>query len=368
MSTYTVEVCTVDEVRRHPDADRLDIIKIKGWECITGRDDHVPGDTVIFVPPDSLVTDSFVNEFNVTYLKGKGKNRIGAVKLRGEWSEGLVVPNKEGFKVGENVASFYEIIKYEPIQPPTPGKGGSRRGDKHTRAKYRLYGSLFPKYTHIENVKNFPDILEEGEEVVITEKIHGTNFRAGLVPLQGGKLYKLLMKLFGQSHRFLIGSRNVILDHDTKRTTFYGDNVYAKAAKMWTLDVVIPEDYIVYGEIYGRNTNGSAIQKNYEYGMVHLGTKFFGVSYKREHLSPIEARVLLGLWGLPRVPSLYFGPWYDGLIGEYTNLMSKLDEHTLQEGFVVEPVTPRKHKRVGRVIFKVLSPAYLAQKDRSEHH
>ena len=368
MSTYTVEVCTVDEVRHHPDADRLDIVKIKGWECITGRDDHILGDTVIFVPPDSLVTDSFVNEFNITYLKGKGKNRIGAVKLRGEWSEGLVVPNKEGFKVGEDVAGFYEIVKYEPIQPPTPGSDRKyRRGDKHIRAKHRLYGGLFPKYTHIENVKNFQSILERDELVVITEKVHGTNFRAGSVPLQGGKPYKLLMKIFGRSHQFLVGSRNVILDYDTKRTTFYGDNVYAKAAKMWTLEM-LPEDYIVYGEVYGVNTNGKAIQKSYTYDMAHLGVKFFDVSYKREYLSPYEAINFLEAQSLPTVPLLYVGPWDLKLITKYTNRMSRLDPYTLQEGFVVRPVTPRHHKRVGRVIFKAVSPAYLAQKDRTEGH
>ena len=368
MSTYKVEVCTVDKVRHHPDAARLDIVKVKGWECITGRDDHVPGDTVIFVPPDSLVTDSFVDEFNITYLKGKSKNRIGAIKLRGEWSEGLIVSNKEGFKVGDNVAGFYEIVKYEPIQPPTPGKGRKgRRGEKYMRAKHRLYGGLFPKYTNIEHVKNFPNILEPGEEVIITEKIHGTNLRAGSVPLQGGKPYKLLMKLFGKSHQFLVGSRNVILDYDVKRTTYYGDNVYAKMAQICMLDR-LPEDYIVYGEIFGINSNGKAIQKNYTYNRIGLNAVFFDVSYKRRYLPPLEAREFLESLFLPTAPLLYVGPWDLELMGKYTNRMSVLDKHTLQEGFIVQPVTPRKHKRLGRVILKALSPAYLAQKDRTEGH
>lgn len=370
MSTYKVEVCEVKEVRHHPNADRLDIVKVKGWECITGRDDYVPGDTVIYIPPDSLVTNEFVKEFNITYLKGKGKTRIGAVKLRGEWSEGLIIPNREGFKIGENVANYYDIIKYEPIEPPTPNISSrkGRRGEKYMRAKHRLYGGLFPKYTDIENIKNFPDVLEEGEDVVITEKIHGTNFRAGYAPIQGGKPYKLLKRMFGQSHQFLVGSRNVILDNDPRRPTYYGDNVYAKVAEMWRLINRVPEDYIVYGEIFGRNHNGGAIQKSYEYGRSELDVVFFDIAYKQEYLPLYDVMGLLEHWGLPHVPVYYIGPWSNDLIGKFTNLMSKLDEHTLQEGFVVRPVTPRKDKFLGRVILKALSPAYIAQRDRTEGH
>src|SRR5690606_3847639 len=36
-----------------------------------------------------------------------------------------------------------------------------------------------PSYTDIENVKNFPNVLEDGEEVVVTEKLHGACMSAG---------------------------------------------------------------------------------------------------------------------------------------------------------------------------------------------
>ena len=39
----------------------------------------------------------------------------------------------------------------------------------------------FPKYTDIEHYANYPTAIADGEEVVITEKIHGTNTRCGLV-------------------------------------------------------------------------------------------------------------------------------------------------------------------------------------------
>ena len=67
-----------------------------------------------------------------------------------------------------NVAEYYECIKYEPPQELTQGNMEREH-------------PLFARYTDIENIKNFPDIFQEGEEVVITEKIHGTNSRVGLL-------------------------------------------------------------------------------------------------------------------------------------------------------------------------------------------
>lgn len=369
MSTYEVKVWEIDEIRHHPNADRLDIAKLGGWECIVGRDEHIPGELVIFIPPDSLVTDNFVDEFNITYLKGKGKNRIGAVKLRGEWSEGLIIPNKEGFHKDANVADFYKITKYEPIEPPLPRSDRrGRRGEKYMCAKHRMYSKVFPKYTKIENVKNYANILELGEPVLISEKVHGTSLRASRVPIQGSTLFRYIMKLFGRTHKFLVGSRNVILDNRIDKTTFYGDNVYSKVAHLWALEYRIPEDYILYGEIFGVNSNGKHIQKGYSYNRSGLDVRFFDVRYKQKYLPPIEALNFIRRLGLEYVPILYEGPWNLSLINEYTNKVSQLDEKTLREGFVVQPLVPRVDKNIGRVILKTLSPAYLAQLNRTERH
>lgn len=360
MSSLIVPICKIKNVKDHPNADRLDILKVLGWNCIVPKGEFKVGELVIFVPPDHLLPESVIRQFNVIYLKGKN-GRVGAIKLRGEYSEGLVLPNTDGFEEGDNVAEFYEIKKWEH---PTVARS---KQQKVRGAKHRLYGGLFPKYTKIENVKNFPDILEPGEFVVITEKIHGTNFRVGNVPLQGGKPYKLLMKLFGRSHKLLIGSRNVIFD-DWNAPTYYDMNVYTYVAKHYNLKELIPEDYTLYGEIYGATTTGKALQKGYRYSKTGPYVRFFDVAYKREYLNHVEAYHLLDRWELPRVPVLYGGKWSMDLISELGNQMSKIDEYTLMEGMVIRPIRERKHKHLGRVILKALSPAYLVQQGRTEAH
>jgi len=39
MSSLKVEVVTIDRVERHPNADRLDLVGVKGWNCVAGRTD-----------------------------------------------------------------------------------------------------------------------------------------------------------------------------------------------------------------------------------------------------------------------------------------------------------------------------------------
>lgn len=361
MTKYKVEVCKVKDVVHHPNADRLDIVTVKGWKCITGRDDHAVGDLVIFVPPDSLVTDAFVEKFNITYLKGKGtRKRIGAVKLRGEWSEGLVLPAEYGWKAGDDVAEHYNIVKWEPL----PQKSQSTRGSKHMK-KMNVYAEVFPKYTSIENIRNYPDILEDGEAVYIVEKIHGTNFRAGWVPIQGNRLYVWLMNKLGKGWKFLVGSHNVILD--SKDTTYYNENVYAWIADAYRLKEKLPKGIIVYGEIYGKTLSGAEIQKGYSYGVDNPEVVFFDIAIRGKYVQ-YSGMILLESLNLPTAPLVDVCTFSMGIVEAHLVAKSKLDNTTEREGLVIRPVRERTHPRLGRVILKAISPAYLAKKERTEGH
>jgi len=365
MSKYKVEVCKVKDVVNHPNADRLDIVTVKGWKCITGRDDFVIGDLVVFVPPDSLVTDKFVEKFNIAYLKGKGaRKRVGTIKLRGEWSEGLVVPAEDGWDVeGSDVAEHYNITKYEPVHFTKYPKQ-SRRGDRYMSEVKRRYAASFPKYTDIENVRNYPEILEDDELLFAVEKVHGTNFRAGWVK-DVGFIARVLQKVGITKWKFLIGSRNVILDDGS--TTYYGENVYAWIAKKYSLKTILPKGIIVYGEIYGKTLSGGEIQKNYSYGAKEPEAVFFDIMKDDKYLPLHGACALLDLLVLPIAPVVGVYSVQE-ILDKHTISKSAIDDTTEREGLVIRPLKERTHPRLGRVILKVISPAYLAQKERTEGH
>lgn len=51
--------------------------------------------------------------------------------------------------------------------------------------------AAFHRYTEIENIRNFPDVLRPGEQVVITEKLLGKNCRLGRVRIRT-RLHKII--------------------------------------------------------------------------------------------------------------------------------------------------------------------------------
>ena len=86
MKDATIEI--VNDVIDHPNGDRLSICTVLGYKCVTKRDQFKTGDVVVYVRPDSVFPDS---EWAQEYKK-YAKNRIKSIKIRGEWSEGVILP------------------------------------------------------------------------------------------------------------------------------------------------------------------------------------------------------------------------------------------------------------------------------------
>lgn len=166
MSSLIVEVCEVLNVTPHENADKLDCIQVKGWNCIVGKGQYKTGDLVVFVPPDCVITDEIIEKYNLSYLKGN--NRTGTIKLRGIISQGLILDLPDGkYKVGDDVSNVLGIKKYEQPEPKY-----NPRSNNNPVSKKRS-NPFFAKYTDIENVKNYNGIFKNGDMVVISEKIHG---------------------------------------------------------------------------------------------------------------------------------------------------------------------------------------------------
>ncbi|CAM2725347.1 unnamed protein product [Rotaria socialis] len=160
MKIATIE--RIVSVRNHPNADRLDLVSILGYQCITPRDSFLPEQLVVFIQPDSVLPNDQV--WAQAYLK-YARPRVRAMKLRDEWSEGLIVPlteNEKDFKEGDDVAEQLGIKHFEPviIQDATS-----------------VLGPLpfnIPK-TDEERIENFQNNLPWNELVDVTKKIDGTS-------------------------------------------------------------------------------------------------------------------------------------------------------------------------------------------------
>ena len=340
-SSLLVPVATVTNVRPHPNADSLDICEVLGWQVVTGKGNLKDGDSVLYVPPDAVLPLELSDRFGVT--KHLSKGRVRQVKLRGEPSFGFAVPFNEAFVQGDcpvldNFADHFGITKYEP---PV----------KLSMTDMAPENALFPKYTNIENMRNYPHLIKDGEQVAITEKIHGTNCRVGIV--EG--------ELMAGSHGVV---RKPPSDPDGKPLDFadkvYEGNIYwspfALASVRELLNGLATEhkQVILFGEVFGDRI------QNLDYGHKgKLGFRAFDLFVDGNYLDYEDFKDTCDLYGVKTVPEVMVGVSFDlKVVKGLSSGKSAIADH-MREGVVVRPMAERRDPMLGRVVLKYVSDEYL---------
>jgi RNA ligase (TIGR02306 family) len=327
MSALHVRVTTIDELRTHPNADALDIAVVGGWQCVVKRGAYAVGDRVVYFPPDTVLPDAWIEAFNVGSYTHNG--RIRQAKLRGEPSFGLVVTPAEDWAVGTDVADYYGATKYQP--PPRVSAVDAE--EEHP---------LFESYTEVENMRSFPDLFQPGEEVVVTEKIHGTSWRGGIIN--------------GQR---MAGSKTMRRKEPDEAE--YQNNTYWFP---WSLPPVralleaLAADHdvaILFGEIYGRG-----VQKM-QYDQTGLAFRAFDLYLDGRYLSYHDFAQWCNTYGVATVPHIATVPYSLETVRQLAEGGSLIAGH-IREGVVVRPVEERNDPRLGRLILKYVGDKYLLGK------
>jgi RNA ligase (TIGR02306 family) len=229
----------------------------------------------------------------------------------------------------------------------------------------------FDVYTKIKNINNYPNIFNDPEEeIVITEKIHGTNFRAGNLKYKVrykifGKLIDSILSILKINTSPVFGSHRVTFKND-KQKAYYSKNVYAEIFKRYNLDKIIPKGYVFYGEIYGSN-----IQNNYEYGLSNgeIDVVFFDIKHNNEYLPWDEFTKIINSLNLKHVPVIFKGKRKDIDFEKACVGKSILDPNTkVREGCVVKSIIETRDNTLGRRILKVINKKYLENKNNTEYH
>jgi RNA ligase (TIGR02306 family) len=363
----------VKEILPHDNADRLEIVKVKGWQCISSKGRYKAGDEAVYIPIDSLVPFELSEKLGITnYLTNKIKDpqgniiasRVKTIKLRGVLSQGLIIDKEPEWKLGQDVR---EILKIEKYDPPETGSGGCALKSRGFTQYPEFTG--FPQYTNIENFKNFPDVFEDGEEVVILEKIHGTNFRTGnidpfninwkYVPLLL-KMRLLLTKYLGVKNPgfFVVGTHRTNLKRAQKDKFL---NVYWRMAEKYQLKNKLNLGEEIFGEIYGYG-----IQKFFPYDSPFTqSTRFFDVMIHNQYLNWFHFQNFCEREKLPMVPVLYTGPFSLEKVIELASGKSTIADH-MREGVIIKPTIEKFHPKLGRKILKYISDEYLLFKSKME--
>ena len=399
MAEFEVLIESVASVEDHPNADRLSLVGIRGYKCVSakledGSHRYKVGDRVVYVPegavvPEWLLRKGFWSEKdNKGMLAGSKGDRVKAIRLRDALSQGILfsvnrfagydyekhfaledfdawshhVPGTDWddwlnviLEEGVDVANLLGITKYEPPVPASMSGEAVSIGIENTF------------HFDIENIKKYPNVLE-GHEVVAEEKIHGTCAIFGILP-RSPYHDNLVDGEFVVASKGLFGRGISIKDTPENRVK----NLYLKAFIEHGLDDVLRvlsqnfnegRDVFVLGEIYGEGVQDLTYSDK-------LGFRAFGIRFRQEDgnlkwLDPDEKYELLDNCSVARPPVLYRGPYSVEAIEAVTSGTSSIDGKTLKEGVVVTPVKEFEDRYLGRAIVKSVSPDYLLRKGGTE--
>lgn len=331
MSTFAVLVRRI-EVFPHPNADLLELAQVDDYRCVVKKGEFKTGDLVAYIPEASLVPEVLLAEMGLSgRLAGPEKNRVKAVKLRGELSQGLVLKARPSWHEGDDVTAELGIVKWIP---PIP---------------VHLAGELAPApdgwhgYTDIENIKRYPNILKPGEEVVATEKVHGTCTLLGL--LHGERA--MSSKGYGAGGK--------VIKADEKNLYWrmaHKYNLFEKIAGLGGAKGAI----MLFGETFGAGVQdlGYGVQKG------EPGYFAFDMSINGRYLDYDDFVKICRERDIPMAHVLYRGAWGPECLA-YTRGKETISgkEAHVREGIVIRPVKERYELDIGRVILKSINEDYL---------
>lgn len=333
--SWDVSVRKITAITPIENADSIELAIIgNGWPCVVKKGVHQVGELVTYIPVDSLVPDTLLATLGLQgKLSGSRRNRVKAVRLRGQTSIGILAPVPPGKAEGDDVANYYGIMRWEQDIPAC--LAGT--------AKPRPQG--FIKYD-VDNINN-EDWLIDGEEVVITEKLHGTNVAFGIV-----------------NNEFVVCSRSMSLIEDSS-------NLYWKIAREYNIEAILragklddQEQFWLHGEIFGKGV------QDLTYGLDKPHLAIFDMRTNNGWLDYVLMHSLAQLWKLPLAPRLYTGPYSKAIVDQFTDgkeTYSGFSTH-MREGCVIKPVVERVTYRGQRVILKSVSKEYLLRKNGTEFH
>lgn len=374
MSTFAVKVTRIKSIEPIENADAIELAVIGDYRSVVKKGEYALGQLAVYIPEASIIPQPLLKEMGLEgKLRGAEKNRVKAIKLRGCLSQGLIYPVyldgisndwyingvEEGDRLfvqeGDCVKDFLGITKWEP-PVPVHMAGEVYNAGQHLTVAY-----------DIENFKAYPDVLKDGEMVVMTEKLHGTFCGVGILPKQDWdeKHYRGKFVVFSKG----LGAQGLCFKDNEKNKT----NVYIRTLEKLgifdKLEKINPEvPFFVFGEVFGKNV------QDLEYGLTEPSFNAFdicvGYRGQQRYYYPEEFFDMCLMLGIATVPFIYTGEFSKEKMYELTSGYETLSgkKANIREGLVIRPMEERYVPDLGRVILKSISETYLLRKHGTEYN
>lgn len=371
-SVYKVPLTTISAINPHGNAERLELATVYGFQVIVPKDKYKINDKIIYVPIDSILPNWLETQLFPEGSKIKlHHNRVRQIKIRGIASQGMIIDpqdvaskvNPNYLKLEQNLAEILGVTKYEsPTRANTQGIPGERKKKPFENPRFHKYGG-------VDNIKWFPGFFD-GKEVVIQEKLHGSNCRAGYLKTEANTLWKKVLSFFGKlpEYEFVYGSNNVQLQDRKSYSGFYGEDVYGKVLKKVDAFNKLIKGITIFGELIG-----PGIQKNYDYGHTEHHFVVFDVKVEQQDGSQVYmdqrvAEEFASDLGFDFVPVLYRGPFNAELAKQLSMGPSVYNpKQKVREGIVIK-AAEEYGANGGKKALKFISEDYLSDSSNTDEH
>lgn len=274
----------IDALNPIENADAIECAVVGGWKVVAQKGLYNVGDLAVYFEIDSWIPTELAPFLSKgkepREFEGVKGERLRTIKLRGQLSQGLLMPlhecegedyNFDAFEEGYDVTEILNIKKWE--KPMNAQLAGMARGNFPTQ---------IPKtdQERAQNlVKEINGAIEAGMAFEITEKLEGSS-----------------MTVYQMQGVFGVCSRNL----DLKETE--GNSFWATArrddieAKMKAVDE--HWDFAIQGELIGPGIQGNI------YNLKEVEFRVFDVYNIQtgDYLKPVDRLALIERMGLKHVP------------------------------------------------------------------
>lgn len=348
-----VTVREVFSVEPIPNADKIELVRIDGWQVVSGKDNFKPGDFCVFHEIDSFLplTHSAYEWLKPKAIKWNGKEgaRIKSIRLKGVLSQGLALPVSD-FPEIDNILKGAEELRgkidwsetdFSEILGVEKWEKSDFSGTQNMQRK-GSFPSDIPK-TDEERIQNVFNKINRKEMYQVTQKMDGAS-----------------MTVFvSKNGEFGICSRNnELIEHE--------DNSFWKAANKYNIRDTLKSisrgtGIAIQGELVGPGINGNKHKLNeIDFMVFNMFDIHDGMYY-----SPEITKELCEEWGLKHVPIIthrYF---------DFENIEEALRyAETIQngEGVVFKKIKGFQpyffnKKTMSPHSFKIISNTYLLAND-----
>lgn len=367
-------------IEPHPNADKVEVARCNnGNVSVVGKGMFKTGDLVVCIPQHAIVPEDILAEIGLEgKLRGKKKNIVGPVKLRDVYSDCILYPltgkRFEG-RMAQMPAGGTDMaevlgIKKRVTDHPMIYEGvvtNPRNIDKITYGNYDIENL----YRWEKKVGDRVESIFNGQDVYITEKIHGTWVEFSYHP-QAPEV----VTSKGYSKKELIFKLD---DHN--KNNLYVNKFKQHKGQIDLLFKLIREDFGVdmdtpirlMGEIYGPKVQdlhyGEQLPKFIAFDI------YIGKTREGRFLPPDQFFFMCKKADIETVPLLYKGKYeFDSeedrmsFLEFYGTGPSILDADTMREGCVIKTAEEQWDDRYGRVVAKYISERYMNRPDGTEYN